>query len=246
MALDYRYQGVISSRDVDANGFCRPSALLGHLQEAATLAAEHGGFGRQRLLEECHGFWMLARMWYRLDRPLRWDESITVHTWHRGGRGALMYRDYDIYVGDEPAGEGVSGWVLADLESRKLLRLSHIRALDDTGGGALCKSKTLGKVVLPGELTLSERRRMRYSDADINGHVNNTRYADFACDTLELEKLPRGQFLSSMQLHYAAECRMGEELALLTGERDGVHFVRGEDAQGAERFAIALTYDKIP
>ena len=37
MALYYEHQIHIDSRDVDGNGHCRPSALLGHLQEAATL-----------------------------------------------------------------------------------------------------------------------------------------------------------------------------------------------------------------
>lgn len=246
MALDYKHQGYISSRDVDGNGVCRPSALLGHLQEAATLAAEHGGFGRQVLMEECGGFWMLARMWYQLRRPLRWEEQITVHTWHRGGKGALMYRDYDIYAGQELVGEGVSGWVLVERESRKLLRLSHVDALANTGGGTLCKSKTLQRVALPKELELAEQRRMRYSDTDINGHVNNTRYADFACDALELEKLPHDRFLSSMQLDYAAECQAGENIRMLTGVQDGAYYVRGEDAQGAERFAARMTFDAIP
>ena len=43
---------------------------------------------------------------------------------------------------------------------------------------------------------------MRYSDTDINGHVNNTRYADFVCDALELENLSQDRFLSQMQIGY--------------------------------------------
>ena len=45
---------------MDGWGRCRPSAVLGYLQEAATLAAEDGGFGREKTLEY-HAFWMLAR-----------------------------------------------------------------------------------------------------------------------------------------------------------------------------------------
>lgn len=246
MALDYKHQIHIGSRDVDGNGVCRPSALLGHLQDAATLAAQHGGFGRDELIKECDGFWMLARMWYQLKQPLRWDEHITVHTWHRGAKAALMYRDYDIYAGEEHVGEGVSGWVLVDMKTRKLLRLRHLNALANTDGGALCKTKTLGKVNMPKEMTLNERRKMRYSDTDINGHVNNTRYADFACDAFELEKLPRNQFLSSMQLRYTAECLAGEEIALLTGQEEGACYVLGKDDGGADRFEIRMTIDNMP
>ena len=122
---------------------CRASALLGHLQEAATQAAQQGGFSREFLLDRYHAFWMLSRMWFRLDRPLEWDEELTIHTWHRGGKSALMYRDYDLSVRGENVGEGVSAWVLADQNSRRLLRLGNIEELANTSGGALCKSVTL-------------------------------------------------------------------------------------------------------
>ena len=90
MALSFKHRVLIDSRDVDGNGYCRASALLGHLQEAATQAAQQGGFSREFLLDRYHAFWMLSRMWFRLDRPLGWDEELTIHTWHRGGKSALM------------------------------------------------------------------------------------------------------------------------------------------------------------
>ena len=42
MSLSYEMTLPIDSRDVDGNGYCKASALLGHIQEAATQAAEHG------------------------------------------------------------------------------------------------------------------------------------------------------------------------------------------------------------
>lgn len=90
-----------------------------------------------------------------------------------------MYRDFDLLAGGVPVGEAVSAWVLAGVEDRKLLRLSQMRELEGTEGGGLCKQLTLSKLRMPGEMEERDRRRMGYSDTDINGHVNNTRYADF-------------------------------------------------------------------
>lgn len=242
--LYYDHQILVNSRDVDGQGHCRPSALLGHLQEAATLAAEAGGFGRARLLKEYRAFWMLARIWFHLDRPLRWNEPAAVRTWHRGGKGALMYRDFDLFAGGERIGEAVSAWVLADLDSHRLLRLSGIAALDGTSGGSLCKDKSLVKLRLPQGMERTERRKMRYSDTDINGHVNNTRYADFACDALELERRPEGVFVSDIQLGYTAESRAEEELVLLTCSEEGAAFVKGVDDAGKTRFEAQLNFAK--
>ena len=245
MSLYYEHKVQLTGMDTDGRGICKASALLNHLQVAAGFAAEAGGFGRDVLVEKYRAIWMLARSWFCLDRPLYWEDDITIRTWHRGARGAMMYRDYDILVDGTPVGESVSGWVLASVEDHKMMRLSHIRELADTDGGELCKSVTLSKLRLPEGLRPVEKRRMRYSDTDINGHVNNTRYADFACDAVELDKLEEDQFLSAMQIGYLAECRPGELITMETGAQDGKTYVRGLDKGGKSRFEAALFFGKV-
>ena len=245
MSLSYEMTLPIDSRDVDGNGYCKASALLGHIQEAATQAAEHGGFGRAMTTDGYHAFWMLTRVWYQLRRPLRWEEPLTIRTWHRGDKGATMYRDYDLFVRGEQVGECVSAWVLASLDSRQLIRLGTVRELDGTSGGALCKAKKLSKLRLPQDMAQADRRKLRYSDTDLNGHVNNTRYADFACDALEMEKLGPGRFLAEMQIGYLAECRPGEELRLFTGGENGAYFAQGVDESGKSRFEAALIFGEV-
>ena len=244
MAQSYYHSVRINSRDVDANGHCKASAVLGHLQEAATQAAEHGGFGRELLLKECGAFWMLTRVWYRLERPLFWDETITIHTWHRGGRGAVSYRDYDILSGDRVIGEGVAAWVLADVESRKLVKLNDLDILQSTSGEELCKAIKLAKIKPPCFLKEAERRVLRYSDTDINGHVNNTRYADFACDVLNMDKLAPGLFLSQMQIGYLGECYPGECLRMMEATLDTDNYVCGLDEEGKARFEASLRFEE--
>lgn len=243
MAQSYKYTTNIDSRDVDGRGQCRASALLGHMQEAATQAAEHGGFGREVIMGRHNGFWMLTRMWYRIDRPLRWNDALTVHTWHRGAKGAVSYRDYDLYVGDQKIGEGVSAWVLADVDTHKLIRLSAVTEMAETHGGELRKEKNLNKLKSPAELEAVEERIMRYSDTDINGHVNNTRYADFVCDAMRMDKMPPERFLAEMQIGYLAECHPGEILSIRSGVcEDGRTYFCGCDEDGRARFDTVVVF----
>jgi len=240
MSVWYEYKTKIDTRDVDGCSRCRPSALLGYLQEAATLAAESRGFGREILMEKHGAFWMLARMWYRLDRPLQWGEELSVHTWHRGGKGATMYRDFDLYVDGTRIGEAVSAWVLVQLEGRKMLRLSQIPELEGTSGEERNKDILLSKLRLPEEMTLAERRTMHYSDTDINAHVNNTRYADFACDAIRADLLPDGTYVAGMQLGYHAECHPGEIIDLFVARGEDDCFVHGIDETGKSRFDVQI------
>ncbi|MEG1857881.1 MAG: thioesterase [Pseudoflavonifractor sp.] len=242
----YENVRLVDTRDLDPAGYCRPSALLGILQDTAAEAAGRIHLSREELMAQYGAFWMLARSWYRLDRPLRWNEPVAVKTWHRGGSGASMYRDFDISVRGVPVGEAVTTWVLADWQSRKLLRMSKVLEFADTTGGGLCKDRTLQKLHLPEELVRAERRRMHYSDADMNGHVNNSRYADFVCDALRMEHLGGASFVAELQMGYLAECLPGEELELLTGAAAGLQYVRGLGPEGRARFDAAVTLGEVP
>lgn len=245
----FEYHFTVGDRDADGMGLCRASALLGYLQDAAAGASRYGGFGREALMEKYGAFWMLARNWFRLDRPLRWKDQVTVRTWHRGSHGAMMYRDYDILVDGVPIGESVSGWVLAKKETRRLLCLSEVGEMSANRGEELCKTVTLAKLRRPEDLHLLERRPVHYSDTDLNGHMNNARYADFACDALRLDRLEQeeGKYLASLRLGYVAECRPGEVLSILEGPgMGGETYLCGLDETGKTRFEAAALFGQNP
>ena len=61
-----------------------------------------------------------------------------------------------------------------------------------------------------------------YTDLDVNGHVNNTKYADWACNRLGVDVL-RENDVSALTVNYQAELRPGQEISLhLT--REGTRF----------------------
>lgn len=241
MSVYYEHTYPVDSRDVDIFGHCRPSAVLGILQEAAASASVALEISRDEVIAKYHVFWMLVRVWYRLERPLLWDERVLVRTWHRGGRGAAMYRDFDLFVDGKQVGEAVTTWVLADVDTHKLAPLSLVKEFEGSDGGALCKTVKFHRVRMPETLAPGEERPMRYSDADVNGHVNNIKYADFLCDALGLAETGRGRFVSGLQLGYLAECRPGEALKLHTAWAEDTGYVRGSGPEGGARFDGALT-----
>ena len=105
----------------------------------------------------------------------------------------------------------------------------------------MCKDKSLSRFKLPQEMAAADHRAMHYSDTDINGHVNNVRYADFICDAIRMDQLGQDFYVSALQVDYLAECMAGETITLFTGEQDGLRYVRGADAAGKSRFEGAVT-----
>ena len=86
---------------------------------------------------------------------------------------------------------------------------------------------------------------MRYSDTDINGHINNIHYADFACDAIHLERYGKGKFVRTFQLDYITECMAGETVSIDTAVAGNDLFARGVGEDGAERFLCAMTLEDL-
>ena len=240
--MDYR----VDSRDVDLFNQFRPSAVLGLLQEAATQAALALGVSGPEVLAKYNCLWMVTRNWVELDAPLRWNDLIHVKTWHRGASGVSSYRDFDFFREGRPIGQGTSMWVLVDADQRKLFRMKDLAEFQGTDGGEHNKSIKLRRPAMPEAFDSRVRRDLRYSDTDINGHVNNIHYADFACDSLHLERLGRGKFVRSFQVDYVSECQAGETVWVDAARRGDELFARGQGEDGDERFCMALALADLP
>ena len=103
----------------------------------------------------------------------------------------------------------------------------------------------LPKLRMPVPLETAGERRLWYSDCDVNGHVNNVHYADYACDAIGLEEVGRGQFVSQVQIGYLKECRAGETIRLSAGRQGDTFYVQGDGEEGKPRFDAALTLSPL-
>ena len=64
------------------------------------------------------------------------------------------------------------------------------------------KEKQLKLIHTPKNRKKIYTKTVRYSDLDINGHMNNTKYADVLVDALSVDEL-KDRFISEMQLNYS-------------------------------------------
>lgn len=233
----------IDTRDLDCFGFCRSSAILGYLQDAAGLAAGQFGATNGQMVQNHGHCWMVTRTAYQLDKPLAWGDKLTLKTWHRGGDKPLMFRDFDLTVNAKPLGQALSIWALVNLEDHSITRPDRFPQFAGTDGGALIRDTKLPRLRLPAGLVPAGERELHYSDTDQNGHVNNTRYADFLCDAAQLQRRVPGTFVRALHIDYLKECKAGEVLSLLSAQSGGSSYVQGTDAQGEARFQGSITLE---
>ena len=102
------------------------------------------------------------------------------------------------------------------------------------------KNIQLSRITFPESMELHDRRRLYYSDTDINGHINNTRYVDLASDAAELNLRPQGVFMQEILISYVNECFAGEEISLYRGKSEGRLYIHGVGPDGTDRFDCTI------
>jgi len=212
------------------------------------MATEHAlmlEIGGPQIAKKYKAAWMMVRVHLILKRPIKHDNVLDIATWHRGvGETAAVFRDFDIFVGRHWVGEAVTSWVLADITQRKILRPGTIHGLENSPRPIAVKNILPKKIRMPREMEVALTRPLYYSDTDINGHVNNTKYADMACDALRLEQR-KDRYISHAEINYVQEGFPGEVLTLYRSEEEDTQYVQGVDADGKARFVVRLKFKKV-
>ena len=230
----------VASYDVGPDNRLRLSGILRYQQEAAEQHLLHAGMGWNALVDK--GIAFVASRWHaRIIRLPEMGEQVTLTTWHRESRGARFMRCYEWR--DEHRNlllVGVMQFALLSLAQHSLLRgedfdpegrlPSHTESVD-------CADPARYK--LP-ETVFVRNYAVGWSDTDRNQHMNNTRYADLICDAMA-DRLS-GQHITDVQMHFAGECRLGDDISLSVGESDAV-YVQGGTSDGTA-FTARLELEK--
>lgn len=243
----YRHNILAEYQYVDMFNQCRPSSIFTFLQETATGASIKLKLSNYETKKKYHGMWMIAKGEYHLTRPIPFNERIYAETWHRGGKRTIVYRDFDIFAASgERIGYATSVWVLADIDTFQLMRLDDLAEFRGTDGGDRCRDIMLPRMAMPKTYSDQQKRQLYYSEADLNRHINNTRYADYAADALKLHELDRSKFISGMRIDFISQCRPGETLNLSSTWVDDSGYVDGRSENNERRFSARIDISKRP
>lgn len=137
------------------------------------------------------------------------NELLTIRTWEETPQSIQLARAYEILDTEtnETLITGRSTWIVVNLKTRRItpakqftLRKAPERTLPFDG-------IPCGKITLPEQASLLEKRVVRYSDIDGNGHTNNSRYAAYIMDCLpeKYQQLP----LADIRINYSKEAVKG-------------------------------------
>ena len=215
----------ISVEHVDCFRRLRPSVLMRIFQEVAAAHVESIGLGKEKTLARGL-FWVIASNRLLIHRMPKYDENVKVVTYPGQSFLSFLPRQMKIYGQDgELLVEGSSIWCIIDMETRKMIKPSDY-GLDIAGSKREDDLPPILSLPCP-ELTQKTIIDVPYSLTDLNGHLNNTNYADIAFDLIPFDFLESHK-LKEIGITFKKEIRRGEEVELSYGEKEGTYFFKND------------------
>ena len=205
----------IRSYETDLHGSLSIPSICNYLQEAAANHTHALGVSVYQLLPQ-NFTWVLSRLALRMDCYPGWGDPIRVCTWPSGVRGPFALRDF-LMIGkdNKRIGAAVSAWLVIDAKTRLPLRRvqSVLDKLQPPADGIIEHSfdNVLGKLPRSEGHDQEEPFSVRYSDLDVNRHVNNVSYIGWIVASLPPEIFDTA-ILTELEVNYIAEAFAGDEI----------------------------------
>ncbi len=242
--LEYSIE--VGSCDIDMWGFLKPTMILNLCQESAYMHSSQRGFGYHNLLEQGVA-WVLSRAKAEIKRLPQWGEKITIRTWHKGQSGLFSLRDYAF---TDAQGNQIiaatTSWLIINLATRRISRVDRVFAADDAFRLLEYKCDAVEqeahRVVVPSDKVWLSEHHVRYSDMDVNHHVNNVRYMEWACDN-STQQMDQKCRLAGFCINFNHEAKFDERVRLSgsTTSNDDTLFVEGT-IEDRNIFCVELNY----
>lgn len=233
----------IYAHEADIYNRAFPRSISNWMQEAARQHADQLGLGVETMISK-QQTWLLTRQRAEIVRLPHYGEKVKVTTWPKGFTG--YFADRDFLLEDEHGNtlaRATTSWAVLDL---KTLRPTSDVELPDS----FEKNKNLHaletaaeKVHSPNPAILLRKTHVLYSHLDVNKHVNNSQYLNYALDSLGPATF-KDYEVAIWNANFLAECKLGDELMVMADHEvhpNVIEILQGEKAV----FRLSITWKSL-
>ena len=203
---------VTESYLLDFRGRVTIPMIGNYLMHAASSHAASRGFGFSDMTRK-HTAWVLSRMAIDIERYPEMSEPVTLYTWVGEVGRFFTERCFELV---DSEGRSVcyarSIWAAIDMETRRPTPLDF-EALSVYLSDRHCPIEKPEKITAIENDVEGVPYIVKYSDLDINGHLNSIKYMEHLLDMFELD-LFRQKEVKRFEISYLSEGMYGMELTL--------------------------------
>jgi acyl-ACP thioesterase len=212
---DYR----IRSYEVDCRNRLSILSMFSFMQEAASRHATALGVSIHQLQAENYT-WLLSRLKIKVAAPPGWNDQIRINTWPSGTQQLFALRDFKMNGADDQIiAAAISAWLVIDLQKRRPVRIApfveRLRPIE----GSHIMNERLDKLPALSDPVHKKSFVVRYSDLDINQHVNNVKFVEWVVEGLPAATL-NAAVLSELEINFLAEAFYEDQIRATCSPQD--------------------------
>ncbi len=229
--------------------------FIGHLGNAMLNAADfhsnERGYG-MHYLQTINRTWVLSRLVIELEEMPQAYDKFQVSTWVEGVMRFFTSRDFAVRSrdGQKVYGYGRSIWAMIDTSTRQPVDILKVREgiiQDYVDAETLCPIPRAGRIKMREDLPKAHALEARYSDVDVNGHVNSVKYVEHALDLFPMAWYQEHR-IQRIEIAYVAESHAGDQLNLYKEEQEegvfNIKLTKGKQEE-TEVVRISVKFVKI-
>lgn len=183
--------------------------------QAATLHASERGFGYDEM-SESNAAWVLSRLSIQMDEYPGYDQYLTVETWVEDVARFFTQRCFRFIDKEEKViGYARSIWAAIDMQTRRPIDI-HVWRPDLKNyieTEKECPIDKLAKIIPVQNIEPAMGYSVRYSDIDINKHMNSIKYIEHVINIFDLDMFKNNR-IHKFEIVYLAEGGFGDKLKL--------------------------------
>ncbi|MDF2614774.1 MAG: hypothetical protein K0S71_2560 [Clostridia bacterium] len=239
MLLRLREEHKIEFEDID---FTEKLAMYGIIHYMQQLAANHAiklGISYYKNGDKPKYYWVISRVKFSMMKYPNWQEKIAIETYPGGYDKLFAVRLFDLFgENEEKIGHIIGDYILIDAETERPVKIKGIAPPLDVLDFPY-QGETLGKILLPTEIIKEETRKARYTEIDVNKHMNNAYYVKWVVDMIDLEDFCHKE-IESLQINYNTSVTYNTKVRVKMGINDeNEHVVYGTSFDGSINYFSA-------
>lgn len=215
----------IDLSDVDYARVYRMYNLFHQFEILATVNGEKVGLWNESMKD--HYGWVVSKQSLHLDEPIMQHDTIEFITVADNGTHVTFPRNYFIYKDNKQIGHCASLWTLIDIKNRRITSPKRIGMIPPVFTHDMHLA-TPENIAIHDELRYITERKVLYSDVDVNNHMNNRKYIEWALDIIDYN-IYENYYISDLTIQYQKEVRPLETVSLYLCKTNNTYIVQGRN-----------------
>ncbi len=211
-----KFEFPVAPQFVDFQSKVKLSHLMDLILTASGYNADANGFGL-RNLNQLGATWVLSRLALEMNYFPAEYEKISIETWVEEVHTLNTIRNYRVYnEKGEVIGNSTSVWVMINLGTRRPMELKLMTGISDY---ALNLESGIDRPLKLENVTGEpiDSFSIKYTDIDINQHVNTVHYLDWMVDSFTLDE-HRAHTIHRIDVNFMSEVVYGDKVTVFKEE----------------------------